>query len=181
MPVIRGRFTAHAPTPERRAHLKEQLVGELSGQATPRGPLIFEIPLEESDRFDVIVIWDEFEGVPIEDRDQLIFEGYHDRGRRISMAMGVTRREAEDQNLLRYTVFPKAPILADLGDHDPIDPASLAEWHRAMIEEGGIALDSGEIALRFPTRAMAEDAQARLAERLPRARWSIRTSHDSLS
>jgi hypothetical protein len=173
MPVIRGRSTAHALTPERRTRLKERLVGELTGRGTPDGPLIFEIPLEESDRFDVIVIWDELEGVSIDDRDQLIVEAYDDRGERISMPLGMTKRESVDHNLLRYTVFSKAAVLDDLGEHTAFDPTSLAEMREAMIEEGGITLDNGEVALRFPTWAMAEDAQARLAERFPRARWSI--------
>ena len=99
----------------------------------------------------------------------MILEAYGGGGQRISMAMGVTRREADDHNLLRYSVFSGAAVLAELGEHAPIDPTSLAELREAMLEEGGIALDNGEIALRFPTRAMAEDAQARLAERFPRA------------
>ncbi len=180
MPVIRGRSTIRHLTPERRADLKERLVGELSGQATPSGPLVFEIPLEQSDRFDVIVVWNEFDGVRVEDRDQVILEAYGDLGKRPSMEMGVTEREADDQNLLPYMVISTTEVLAALGENDSVDPADLRAWHDAMIEEGGIVNDDGAVALRFPTRAMAEDAQARLAARFPRARWSISRQLDSI-
>ncbi|MHB1558295.1 MAG: hypothetical protein ACYC61_12615 [Isosphaeraceae bacterium] len=179
MPVIRGRPTTRALTRERRADLKERLAGELSGRGTPDGPLIFEIPLEQSDRFDAIVVWNEFAGARAEDRDQVILEAYGDLGRRPSMAMGVTDREADDRNLLPYLVVSKTEVLAAVED-DSVDPADLHAWHNAMIEEGGIVSDGGAVALRFPTRTMAEDAQARLASRFPGARWSISTRLDSI-
>lgn len=180
MPVIRGRSTIRALTPERRADLKERLVSELSGRGTPAGPLVFEIPLEQSDRFDAIVVWDEFAGARAEDRDQVILEAYGDLGKRPSMALGVTGREADDQNLLPYMLLSNTEVLAALGENDSVDPADLQAWHDAMIEEGGIVRDDGTVALRFPTRAMAEEAQARLAARFPLARWSISTRLDSI-
>lgn len=172
MPVIRGRFTTGVLTPERRAKLQEQLTDELSGQGTPGGPLIFEIPLGCSPRFDVIVIWEEFEGVAAEDRDRMLIEAYAPSGRRhlISTVIGATRQEADEQNLLPYFVFPKSAYRDEPSAVGPIDPTEL---RGAMLEEGGITLDNGRIALRFPTRAMAEDAQERLTERLPRGKWSI--------
>jgi hypothetical protein len=128
----------------------------------------------------VIVIWNEFEGVRSEDRDQVILEAYGELGKRPSMAMGVTEREADDQNLLPYMVFSGTEALAAMGEPTSVVPADLAEWHGAMIEEGGIVRGDGTVVLRFPTRAMAEDSQARLAERFPRARWSISTRLDSI-
>jgi hypothetical protein len=178
MPVIRGRFTASLLTPERRAHLKERLVSELSGQRTPDGPLIFEIPLEQSDKFDVIVIWNEFEGLRAGDRDQIILEVYGDRRQQISMVMGATQREADDQSLLPYSVFSKVMVIAD--NSLPVNPKNLDELREAMLDEGGVVLDDGDVALRFPTRAMAEEAQERLAERLPRGKWSISKTLDSI-
>lgn len=180
MPVIRGRFTTRALTPEQRAHLREQLLDEFSGRGTPDGPLIFEIPLEQSDRFEVIVIWNEFEGVRAEDRELVILEAYDELAKRPSMALGVTAREADEQNLLPYMVFSGTEALAAMGEPVSVAPADLAEWHAAMIDEGGIVRDNRKVDLRFPTRAMAEDAQARLAERLPRARWSVSTKLDSI-
>ena len=103
MPVIRGRSTTTAVTPERRAQLRERLANEISGQGTPDGPLIFEIPLEQSAKVNVIVVWDEFEGVPVEDRDRVILDAYRDRRDQIAMAMGVTYQEAIDQQVLPYS------------------------------------------------------------------------------
>ncbi|HZW35188.1 MAG TPA: hypothetical protein VFF52_30985 [Isosphaeraceae bacterium] len=163
MPVIRGRSTATAVTPERRAQLRERLTRERSGPGTPEGPLIFEIPLEQSDQVDVIVVWNEFQGVRVEDRDRVILDAYQDRRDQIAMAMGVTYQEAIDQHVLPYAVIP----MAHRGEVD------LADLRKAMLEEGGIALDDGKVDLRFPTLAMAEAAHHRLCERLPQGYWSI--------
>jgi hypothetical protein len=163
MPVIRGRSTANILTPDRREQLREQLAGELSGQRMPDGPLIFEIPLEQSDKMDVIVVWNEFEGVRVEDRERVILDAYRDRRDQIAMAMGVTYHEAIDQQVLPYAVIP-------MTRHGEVDPTEL---RRAMLEEGGIALDGGKVALRFPTLAMAEDAHQHLVDLLPGGYWSI--------
>ncbi len=90
---------------------------------------------------DVIVVWKELEGLWAEDRSQVILDAYQDQRDRISMAMGVTYQEAIDQQLLPYTVVP-------MTRHGEVDPAAL---RRAMLEEGGIALDGGKVDLRFPT------------------------------
>jgi hypothetical protein len=163
MPVIRGRSKANALTPERREQLREQLTGELSGQRIPGGPLIFEIPLEQSDKMDVIVVWNEFEGLWAEDRSQVILDAYQDQRDRISLAMGVTYQEAIDQQVLPYMVVP----MTRRGEVDP------AELRRAMLEEGGIALGDEKVDLRFPSLAMAEAAHQRLRDRLPQGYWSI--------
>jgi hypothetical protein len=163
MPVVRGRSTTIALTPERRAQLRERLASELSGEGTPDGPLIFEIPLEQSDKIDVIVIWNEFEGVPVEDRDQVILDAYQDRSVRVAMAMGVTHQQANDQHLLPYGVVPTALP----------GEVNLTELRGAMRDEGGIARENGTVDLRFPTLAMAEAAQKKLSERLPGVSWEI--------
>jgi hypothetical protein len=163
MPVIRGRSTTTAVTPERRAQLQERLASEISGQVTSEGPLIFEIPLEQSDKVDVIVVWNEFEGVGVEDRDRVILDAYGDRRDQIAMAMGVTYQEAIDQQVLPYMVVP----MTRRGEADP------AELRRAMLEEGGIPLGDEKVDLRFPRLAMAEAAHQRLCDRLPQGYWSI--------
>jgi hypothetical protein len=163
MPVIRGRSTANVLTPERREQLRENLAGELSGQRMPDGPLIFEIPLEQSDRMDVIVVWNEFEELWAEDRSQVILDAYGDRRNQIAMAMGVTYHEAIKQQVLPYAVVP----MNRRGEADP------AELRRAMLEEGGIALEGGKVELRFPTLAMAETAHQHLVDLLPGGYWSI--------
>jgi len=163
MPVIRGQSKSTVLTSERREALQEDLVRELSGKTTPDGPLIFEIPLEQSDKIDVIVVWNEFEGVRTEDRTKLIVEAYNDQRDRISLAMGATYHEAIEQHLLPYALIP----MTRRGQVDP------AELRKAMLEEGGVALSNEKVDLRFPTMAMAEAAHQRLSERLPDGYWSI--------
>lgn len=163
MPVIRGISKSAPLASERRRTLSDELVAELSGKSSPDGPIIFEIPLEQSDKIDVIVVWNAFDGIRAEDSTALILDAYNDRKDRISLAMGVTYREAIAQHLLPYTVVP-------MMRRGQVDPAAL---NKAMLDEGGVALLNGRVELRFPTMAMAEEAQQRLAERLPGGYWSI--------
>jgi hypothetical protein len=163
MPVIRGTSKSASLTSERRKMLRDELVGELSGKASPDGPLIFEIPLEQSDKIDVIVVWNAFDGIRTEDSTGLILEAYRDRKDEISLAMGLTYDEAIAQHLLPYAV---APMMR----RGKANPAALK---KAMLEEGGFALPNGKVELRFPTMAMAEAAHKRLTEQLPGGYWSI--------
>ena len=54
MPVIRGTSHRSDLTPQHRKELLDRLAKELSGPGTPGGPVIFEIPLEQSDKIDVL-------------------------------------------------------------------------------------------------------------------------------
>jgi hypothetical protein len=163
MPVIRGISKSASLTSERRKVLRDELIDELTGKSSTDGPLIFEIPLEQSDRIDVIVVWNAFDGVRAEDSTGLILDAYSDRKVEIALAMGVTYHEAVAQHLLPYTVVP-------MMKRGQVEPAAL---NKAMMEEGGVALSNGKVELRFPTMAMAEEAHQRLSERLPEGYWSI--------
>ena len=55
------------------------------------------------------------------------------------------------------------------GEFDP------SKVRNAMLEEGGIALPSEKVDLRFPTMSMAETAHRHLCEKLPRGYWSNRS------
>jgi hypothetical protein len=68
-----------------------------------------------------------------------------------------------EQHLLPYAVVP----LVRRGEGD------LGEVRRFVLEEGGIALPSGRVDLRFPTMAMAEEVHRRLCKKLPDGYWSI--------
>ena len=180
MPVIRGRSSTRPLMAERRAKLKGRLRRELDGEGAPGGPLIYEIPLKQSDKLDVMVVWDEFEGVSVEDRDEIILDAYRDRHDRISMAMGVTWREVSEQNLLPYMVISNTEYLQHLGEGSSVPPIDTSELREAKLREGGIERGDGVILLQFPTRVMAEEAQARLAARLPLAGWSVMTQLDPI-
>ncbi len=116
MPVIRGQVRTTALAPQRRAELLETLSRELSGQSDSGGPVIFEIPLDQSDKVDVLVVWEAFQDLRSEDRTGLILDAYGDQRDRIAQGLGVTYNEAIDQNLLPYSVVP----MAQLGEANPV-------------------------------------------------------------
>ena len=163
MPIIKGQHSAAILSPSRRQTLLEQMLNEIEGKGKPNGPLIFEIPLDYSDKLDILVVWDEWEDIRSEDRSSLILEAYGNNQGKIAQALGVTYQETVEQNLLPYAVVP----MIREGEFDP------SKVRNAMLEEGGIALPSEKVDLRFPTMSMAETAHRHLCEKLPRGYWSI--------
>lgn len=166
MPVIRGQATVSVLTAERRAELVQQLKDELAGHHVGEGPVIFEIPLDRSNKLDAVVVWKAFDSVSSDDRSGIISEAYGDDAAKISLALGVTYEEAIEQQVLPYAVVP----MARDGEAGPDDV------RRAMLEEGAFEPRRGWIDLRFPTMAMAEQAHGRLCDRLPAGHWSIAQS-----
>ncbi len=142
------------------------MANELAGRHAEKGPVVFEIPLNDSDRIDVLVVWHEFPEIRSEDRTSLILEAYQNRPDNIADALGVTYDEAMDQHLLPYAVVP----MTRRGEGDK------QQERKAMLQEGGIALPQGKVDLRFPTMAMAETARRHLCDRLPQGYWSISQS-----
>ena len=171
MPVIRGDVARTAVSPERRNSLLQVLSGELSGEGRPGGPVIFEIPLDESGRIDVLVVWQEFQGLRSEDRSSLIEDAYGSRQGNIAQALGVTFQEAIEQHLLPYAVVP----MVRQGEVDA------AELRAVMLAEGGFPEPQNKVNLRFPTMAMAETVHRRLCDKLPRGYWSIEQAMTSSS
>lgn len=163
MPVVRGQSSNIKLDPDRRRDLLDQFRNELHGEATPHGPVIFEIPLELPDSLDVLVVWHAWEGLRSEDRTGLIIEGYGDRRGEIAQALGVTYQEAMEQQLIPYAVVPMTRL-----DETNSDAAV-----EAMLEQGAIALPDGSVELRFPTWLMAEAAHCQLVSDMPRGCWSI--------
>jgi len=106
MPVVRGVPSVNVLDPDRRRSLVESLRNEVSGGATPGGPVVYEIPLDQTDKIDVLVVWGEWAGIGSEDRTNVILESYGDQDKRIAQALGVTYEEAVDQQLLPYSVVP---------------------------------------------------------------------------
>ena len=82
MTVVRGKTTTTELPSEDRAKLLGTLVRELSGQAASGGPVIFEIPLDSTNKVDVLVVWDAFRDLRSEDRTDLILDAYDARTRR---------------------------------------------------------------------------------------------------
>lgn len=163
MPVIRGEAIARVITTEQRRGVVDQLSKELSGEITPDGPVIFEIPFETSEKFDVLVVWDAWEPFGSEDRSNIILEVYKERKEMIAQALGVTHGEAIEQQVLPYAVIPMVR-------REEVDSEKLK---RVMIIEGGFALKNGKVDLRFPTMSLAEEAHRRLSDEMPTGYWSI--------
>jgi hypothetical protein len=163
MPVIRGQAQVSVITAEQRQKVAEQLAKELAGEQTPRGPVIFEIPFEQQDRIDVLVVWDAWNPFSPTDRSNLILEAYKGAEVQVAQALGVTYNEAIEQQVLPYAVVP----MTRRGE------ISETVVKNAMLAEGGFALDNGKVDLRFPTMPLAEQAHKRLADALPKGYWSI--------
>jgi hypothetical protein len=169
MPVIRVTANPSVFSHEQRKALLDQLSNELA-QATEKGPVVFEIPLDQTDKMDVLVVWEAWKDVPSEARSEIILEAYKDKKGKISQALGVTNQEAIDQHLLPYSVVP----MARSGEADSDKLKS------AMLAEGGLAFENGKVDLRLPTLRMAKESHQRLCDALPKGYWSIVQSADPL-
>jgi hypothetical protein len=175
MPVIRpsGRWDAKVP----RETLVEQLTKELLGEAQAQGPVIFEVPIRDTDTFHVIVVWEEWAGVSPEDRSSIILEAYANRDEarvdddpmspRITLVIGATAEEAIELDLLPYSLTPDVHR----------KHAAYDEIKQAMLQEGAIRLPTGHVELRFPTLQMAKEARDQLSSQqfsqIEEVRWQI--------
>jgi hypothetical protein len=85
--------------PEHARELRTRLAQELGGQETAGQPIVYLEPtLEAPTR--VVVVWDEWRELSLEDRSRIILDAYHDASGdeamlRIVVAMGLTSPEAE--------------------------------------------------------------------------------------
>ena len=164
MPVIRGRLNVTRLSDERRRSLLHRLVAERNGGPVQGGPVIFEIPLDQPDKLDVMVVWDEWEGVRSEDRTELINEAYKDRPGVLTLALGVTYDEAIEQGVLPFRArlrFVKQPSFTE------------EQLRTACLSSGGFLRPEGIMELRFPTQTIAEEAVQQLKERLPGSEWVV--------
>lgn len=164
MPVIRGRSTEKKLPDDRRKSLLEQLVAEREGKPTPGGPVIFEIPLDEPEKLDVMVVWDQWEGVRSEDRTQLIKAAYQDKADLLALALGVTYQEAIEQGVLPFRVRLK---------FGPQPKFTEKQVRTAYLSVGGFAGPEGIVELRFPTQSTAEEAVKQLQKRLSGSQWVV--------
>ena len=170
MPVIRGSSAASTVQAEEKRAIVERLAQELGGASTQDGPVVFEVPLEGSDKMDAVVVWGRWKGMSSTLRSDLILEAYGERKESISLPLGVTYQEAIEQHVLPYAVVP---MVRD-GEANP------KALEAAMLKHGGVRLDNGKVALRFPTSRMAEEARRRLCDELPQGYWSLSHSTDPL-
>ena len=67
----------------RRKSLLESLKMERQHPSPSGEPMIFEIPVEEPDRIEALVVWQEWEDVPSVERTNVILEAYEDQRDRL--------------------------------------------------------------------------------------------------
>jgi hypothetical protein len=165
MPVIRQTATGPVLKGEDRAVLTAQLAEELAGKATENGPLIFEIPVSEGKKIDVLVVWEKWKekAIPSQTRSDVIPAAYGKKKTKIAQPLGVTYKEALEQNLLPYAVVP-------MSRKNEIPTEQLKH---VMKQHGGFVLEDDKVDLRFPTLEMAQDAHAKLVDEMPKGYWSI--------
>jgi hypothetical protein len=112
----------------------------------------------------VIVIWDEWEGIPLEERSAIILRAYElaegaEYRDRIALASGLTVPEAHAAGMLPYQ------MIAALRKTDPVTPEQARE---AFLEEGASRLVNSQAPqLRFATEEEAEASRQRLIRRFP--------------
>jgi len=164
MPVIRGRPKETKIADDQRNDLLRRLFDERKGQSTTGGPSIFEIPLDQSDMLDVMVVWNDWHGVRSEDRTELIKEAYRDHQEELALALGVTYEEAIEQGVLPYRVRQR------FGPQPKFDNEQVRS---AYLSVGGVERPDGEISLRYPTMSTAQTAVAKLQQLLPGTEWLI--------
>jgi hypothetical protein len=159
-------------------HLVERLVCELDPSAPEAlQPLILERHIPTTKSRHIHVIWDEWEGIPEEDRSAVIIEAYAQvEGEHgvddITIALGFTPQEALHAGLLPYRVEPARP-----------DDAGRTEYRTAIAEEARHTLLGSKATtlheLRYARREDAHEAVARLTKVLPGSSWDLIRLEDS--
>lgn len=165
MPVIRLTATGSVFKGEDREPMIAQLAKELKGEPTENPPVIFEIPLSGVDKIDVLVVWEKWKekDVPSQTRGEIILAAYGGEQNKIAQPLGVTYKEAMEQNLLPYAVVPMTRK-----NEVPVD-----QLKAVMKKYGGFVLDDDKVDLRFPTMEMAREVHKKLVDEMPKGYWSI--------
>ena len=144
-------------------NLALRLADELKSSREFGQPVIHEQEFPTG-KIRVVVVWDEWDHLSLEERTSVILRAYESAlGReyrdRIALASGLTVPEAYAAGMLPFqiiTAWRKG------------DPITLEQCRQAMIDEGASTLlMADQPQLRFATQAEAEAARRRLTERLP--------------
>jgi hypothetical protein len=164
MPVIRSKPGGQSLPENTKEALLKRLVAELEGNESSDGPVIFEMPIFQSDKIDVMVIWQDWKDVRSEDRVTLIKEAYKDKADGLSLTLGLTLEEAIQEGALPYRVRLRF-------QEQPKFPEGVME--NALLSVGAFLGTDGEVIMRFPTPETAEAARQRLSEKLPGSVWVV--------
>lgn len=152
-----------SPKPRRSNLLVDVLADELKSSAEFGQPLIEEEEFK-SGAIRVVVLWDQWDQAPQEERSRVIIEAYRitfgdEYADRIGMVTGLTIPEARASGMLPYQVI----VALRKGD-----PVTIDRCREAMIAEGASTLDDpNRPQLRFASEEEADASLRRLSARLP--------------
>ena len=109
----------------------------------------------------VVVVWDEWDRLPLDERTSVILHAYELAGedkRQIALASGLTVPEAHASGMLPFR------IVTALRKGDAVTEE---QCRQALIDEGASRLIPNQLQLRFATHQDAVDSIRRLVSRLP--------------
>jgi hypothetical protein len=159
----RKRMGPETPSVAAKKDLAEELAAELKGSRDYGQPVIYEQTFRTG-KARVTVIWDAWDGTPLQQRSATILRAYEmaegaESRDRLALASGLTVPEAHAAGMLPYRI-----IAAVRGG----DPVTSDQARQAMREEGGSLLfNPPGVQLRFATGEEAEAARQRLIRRFP--------------
>jgi hypothetical protein len=145
--------------------LVERLIDELKSNQESGQPFIYEQEFSTG-KIRVLVVWDEWKDMPLEERTSTILAAYEraegkEYRAKIALASGLTVPEAAAAGMLPYLIVPALR---------KSDPVTLEECGQAMLAEGATKLvRDGVLQLRFRNEQEAESCRKRLIQRLPKS------------
>jgi len=150
-----------------RDQLVAALVGHFSTPPEHGHPIILRDAIGRSGKWSVVVIWDQWFGLPLSERTKIIYEA-NDAVRETfgvdaATATGLTYNEAISLGYLPYQI--QTTLIAS-------DPVSSSDAREAMIAEGAVATSTG-LELRFATEEAAKAAYRNLQTRVPGPYWML--------
>jgi hypothetical protein len=145
------------------SRITHNLVDELSHQLIDENkvdqPLIYEYELRGG-LLRVIVVWDKWLSLPLEERTAIILAAYKSHGHEnIALASGLTIPEAVALGLLQFRVIPA------LRKSDGISPENC--WKTMKSLGSSLLFDENKPELYFATREEAEQMIVELVKLLP--------------
>jgi len=163
MPLIRNGTTDSARVDELTARLADEVrAARLSGQ-----PVIYENEIAQTGTYHVTVVWDDWGRLPLQARSRVILDAYRvadpSKTGKLTIAMGVTRREATSLGL-----FPYAVVAAFRKSEQDVERQALDALKREGATPGSTGLE-----LRCHTLDEAERAVERLQAAVPGPFWMI--------
>lgn len=152
-----------------RARLVQELAQALAQPEAHRSRTLrlIQKPLEAIDQVEVVLIWENWKGIPFQERSKIILEAFdaarHDLREKVYTAIGRTIDEAITLGYLPFSITP-------LTHHE--EGRLRDELLQIMRSEGAIDTKAGP-QLRFQSIEEAEEVYKRLLHRKPGPYWTL--------